>query len=503
MQIISGLGLLSQLIFLPLLGAAAVLLLRSDNAIRWTSLVVTSANLVLAVKLCITFDRSTAAAMQMLERRPWIPAWGIDYQVGVDGISILFILLAALLSVLCVGVSWRAIDTRTGQFHAALLVTETAMIGVFASLNLVLFFLFWELMLIPMFVLIGVWGGDNRVYAAFKLVLFTLAGSVLMLVGIIVLGQAGGGTFDLLALQGVRLPAGLQLWLFLAFLAAFAVKVPMFPLHTWLPDAHTEAPTAGSVILAGILLKMGAYGFLRVCLPLLPDATRLMLVPMLVLSVTALIYGAYVTLMQTELKRLIAYSSVSHMGLVTLGLFSLDRSGLEGGVLQMINHGLVTGALFLCVGIIYERTHSRQIADYGGLSTRAPRFATCFTIFALAAIGLPGLSPFIAELLILAGVFRTGLVLGALSILGIVLGVTYMVWLYYRLVLRAPPAEHSDALRDLDAREVLVLLPLLLLVVLIGVQPELVLGYLHAPLEQLLEITQIGNVSQISTGGGG
>jgi len=486
-----GYPVLTVIVFLPLLGGIALLLMRGDRLIRWTSLLITFATLILALPLLTDFDKSTHH-MQFVETHPWIAAWGIEYAVGVDGISVLFVVLAALLSVLCVVVSWRAIDTRVKEFFLALLIMETAMIGVFVSLNLFLFYLFWELMLIPMFLLIGVWGGPNRVYAAIKFVLFTLAGSVFMLVGIIVLVQTAGGTFDFRALAETTLPANIQLWLFFAFFAAFAVKVPMFPLHTWLPDAHTEAPTAGSVILAGILLKMGAYGFIRISLPLFPDAVRSMLVPMVALSVAAIIYGAYVTLTQSDVKRLIAYSSVSHMGFVTLGIFTISRAGVEGGILQMINHGIVTGALFLCVGIIYERTHSREIEDYGGLSRLAPVFSTFFAVFCLAAIGMPGTNTFIGEFLIISAAFRIGAIYGALAIVGVLLGVTYMCWLFFRLVLREVRPKMEQTVFDLGPREVLLLVPLVVLVILIGVQPELVLSYMHTSVEHLL--VQMGAV---------
>jgi NADH-quinone oxidoreductase subunit M len=482
---------LTVITFLPLVGGLILLFMRGERLIRWTSLLITAATLILALPLLTDFDKSTHH-MQFVEIHPWIAAWGIEYAVGVDGISVLFVVLAALLSVLCVAVSWRAIDTRVKNFFLALLIMETAMIGVFVSLNLFLFYLFWELMLIPMFLLIGVWGGPNRVYAAVKFVLFTLAGSVFMLVGIIVLADAAGGTFDFQALAETRLSPELQLWLFFAFFAAFAVKVPMFPLHTWLPDAHTEAPTAGSVILAGILLKMGAYGFIRLSLPLFPDAVRMLLVPMLVLSVAAIIYGAYVTLAQRDVKRLIAYSSVSHMGFVTLGIFTLSRVGVEGGILQMINHGIVTGALFLCVGIIYERTHSREIEDYGGLSRLAPVFSTFFALFCLAAIAMPGTNSFIGEFLIISAAFRIGAVYGALAIVGVLLGVTYMGWLFYRMILRPVRPKMEETVFDLGPREVLLLAPLVVLVILIGVQPELVLSYMHTSVEHLLG--QIGAV---------
>jgi NADH-quinone oxidoreductase subunit M len=476
---------LTVMTFLPLAGVLVLLLMKNERLIRWTSLLTTLVTLIVALPLLTDFDKSTHH-MQFVETHPWIAAWGIEYAVGVDGISVLFVVLAALLSVLCVAVSWRAIDTRVKEFYLALLIMETAMIGVFVSLNLFLFFVFWELMLIPMFLLIGVWGGPNRVYASVKFVLFTLAGSVFMLVGIIVLADAAGGTFDFRALAEIRLPPDLQLWLFFAFFAAFAVKVPMFPLHTWLPDAHTEAPTAGSVILAGILLKMGAYGFIRLSLPLFPDAVRTLLVPMLALSVAAIIYGAYVTLTQSDLKRLIAYSSVSHMGFVTLGIFTISRAGVEGGILQMINHGIVTGALFLCVGIIYERTHSREIEDYGGLSRRAPVFSTFFAVFSLAAIGMPGTNTFIGEFLVISAAFKIAAIYGALAIVGVLLGVTYMCWLFFRLVLREVRPKVEETVFDLGPREVFLLAPLVVLVFLIGVQPELVLSYMHASVEHLL-----------------
>jgi NADH-quinone oxidoreductase subunit M len=480
-----GYPILTVIVFLPMLGCLALLFLRGERLIRWTSLITTMANLILALPLLTAFDKSTHL-MQFVETHQWIPVWGIEYAVGVDGISVLFVVLSALLSVLCVAVSWRAIDTRVKEFFLALLIMETAMIGVFVSLNLFLFFLFWELMLIPMFLLIGVWGGFNRVYAAIKFVLFTLAGSVFMLIGIIVLYHSAGDTLDFRALSETHLPTGLQLWLFFAFFAAFAVKVPMFPLHTWLPDAHTEAPTAGSVILAGILLKMGAYGFIRLSLPLFPYAVDLLIVPMLILSLAAVIYGAYVTLTQSDVKRLIAYSSVSHMGFVTLGIFTLSTGGVEGGILQMINHGIVTGALFLCVGIIYERTHTREIEDYGGLSRLAPVFATFLGIFSLAAIGMPGMNTFIGEFLVISAAFARASLYGVFAIAGVLLGVTYMCWLFFRLVIREPRPKMEEAVFDLGPREVLLLVPLVVLVILIGVQPDLVLSYMHTSVAYLL-----------------
>ena len=470
--------------FLPLAGAVLILLVGSDRLARLIALVTTLATVAVSAPLYLYFDKGSSA-LQFVEVREWIPSWNIAYGMGVDGISLPFIFLAALLSVLCVGASWTAIQTRVREFYAALLVAETAMIGLFAASNLFLFFMFWELMVIPLFLIIGVWGGPGRVYSAVKFLLFTLAGSVLMLVGIIAIYQAFG-TMDFKALAGETIEPGFQAWLFVAFLAAFAVKVPMFPVHTWLPDAHTEAPTAGSVILAGILLKMGAYGFLRISLPILPDAVRLFLTPMLVISVVAIVYGAYVTLVQKDVKRLIAFSSVSHMGFVTLGIFTLNRSGVEGAILQMINHGIVSAALFLCVGMIYERTHTREIKDYGGVAKIAPVYSTFLAVFCLAAAGFPGFNSFVGEFLIIGGAFNTQAWLGAAAVWGVALGTTYLVWLYYRVVMGELNPGLAGLKLELNVREVATLAPLALLAVCLGLYPELVLSYLRVPVAELL-----------------
>ena len=470
--------------FLPLAGAVLILLVGSDRLARVIALATTLATVAVSAPLYLYFDKASSA-LQFVEVREWIPSWNIAYGMGVDGISLPFIFLAALLSVLCVGASWTAIQTRVREFYAALLVAETAMIGLFAASNLFLFFVFWELMVIPLFLIIGVWGGPGRVYSAVKFLLFTLAGSVLMLVGIIAVYQAFG-TMDFKALAGETIEPGFQAWLFVAFLAAFAVKVPMFPVHTWLPDAHTEAPTAGSVILAGILLKMGAYGFLRISLPILPDAVQLFLTPMMVISVVAIVYGAYVTLVQKDVKRLIAFSSVSHMGFVTLGIFTLDRSGVEGAILQMINHGIVSAALFLCVGMIYERTHTREIKDYGGVAKIAPVYSTFLAVFCLAAAGFPGFNSFVGEFLIIGGAFRTEVWLGAMAVWGVALGTTYLVWLYYRVVMGEINPGLAGLKLELNAREVATLAPLALLAVCLGLYPELVLSYLRVPVAELL-----------------
>jgi NADH-quinone oxidoreductase subunit M len=469
--------------FLPVAGAVAILVF-GERLARWLALVTTLTTFAISIPLYLDFDR-TSGAMQFVEAARWIPSWNIAFGLGVDGISLPFIFLSTIVAVLCVGSSWASVQTRVREFYAALLVAETAMVGLFAATNFFLFYVFWELMIVPMFLLIGVWGGPGRIYAAVKFLLFTLAGSVLMLVGLIALLHATG-TLDFRELAKTTLSPTVQGWLFVAFTAAFAVKVPMFPVHTWLPDAHTEAPTAGSVILAGILLKMGGYGLLRIGLPILPDATQLFLKPMLALSAVAIVYGAYVTLAQRDIKRLIAYSSISHMGFVTLGIFTLTRSGVEGAILQMVNHGIITGALFVCVGLIYDRTHTRDIADYGGLAQIAPVYSTFLALFCLAAAGFPGLNSFVGEFLIASGAFRTWAWLGAMVVWGIALGTTYILWLYYRMVF----GDVRPALRglrlDLNAREVATLAPLAVLTLVIGLYPESVLGFLRASVAQLL-----------------
>ncbi|UCH45306.1 MAG: NADH-quinone oxidoreductase subunit M [Nitrospiraceae bacterium] len=487
-------------VFLPVLGAIIVLLLRSATAIRWTSLIVTGLTFIISLPLLTGFDKTTHK-MQFVEWHQWIPSWGINYFVGIDGISILFILLTTLLSILSVLVSWKAIANKAKEFHISILIMEAGMLGVFVSLDFFLFYIFWEAMLIPMFLLIGVWGGENRVYAAVKFFLYTLIGSVLMLVGIVVLYFTGGETLNILALSSEQYSLNLQFWLFLAFFAAFAVKVPMFPFHTWLPDAHTEAPTAGSVILAGVLLKMGAYGFLRFSMPMFPDATMMFLKPIMILSVIAIIYGALVCLAQKDLKRLIAYSSVSHMGFVTLGIFALNTQGVEGGILQMLNHGIITGALFLMIGIIYERTHTRKIADYGGFAGLVPWYAGFFIVLTFASIGLPGMNGFIGEFLIIFGAFRAKMVYGVLAATGIILGAGYMLWLYQRVFFEKADTERwatgDHKVWDLDMREIITLVPLIILIFWVGFYPEVFLSYMHTSVAHLLE-----NINQTNYAGG-
>lgn len=481
---------LSVLIFVPVLGGLSLMLLPRgrEEAIRLGALTVCAVELALSLWALSQFDKGLWQ-MQMVEKRPWIESLNIWYSLGIDGISVLFLPLTALITLMGVAVSFKSINLKVKEFFVSLLLLEGAMMGVFCALDLMLFYVFWEAMLIPMFLLIGIWGGTRRVYATVKFFLYTLLGSLLMLVGIILLYLKGGNTFDMLALAGQNYSKDLQLLLFWAFFAAFAVKVPMWPLHTWLPDAHTEAPTAGSVILAGVLIKMGAYGFLRISLPILPYAAWTFLTPMLVLSVIAIAYGALVCLAQTDIKRLIAYSSVSHMGFVTLGLFALTQKGVEGSIIQMLNHGIVTGALFLAVGMIYERTHTRQIRDYGGLASTMPVMAGFFLVFTLAAIGLPGTNGFIGEFLILLGGFERAPWAAVLASTGLILGAWYMLWLYQRVFFK----QVSDMVRGLpglDGREWAILLTMSVLVFAIGIFPNMLLGYTHASVERLVNDAQ-------------
>jgi NADH-quinone oxidoreductase subunit M len=487
---------LSLLIFLPLAGAGALSLVEERHA-RMLALAVTLADFVVALPLWWLFDASSSR-MQFVEHVAWITSPPIHYSLGVDGISLPLVLMTSALMPLCVLVSWESIVTRLRTFMAVLLVMEAAMLGVFVALDFVLFYVFWEAMLIPMYLLIGVWGGPNRLYAAIKFFLYTLAGSVLLLVAILVLYFYGGHTFDVPALSQVTYPAAVQQWLFLAFFAAFAVKVPMFPFHTWLPDAHVEAPTAGSVILASVLLKMGAYGFVRFSLPMLPDASRAMTPLMAALSIIAIIYGAYMALAQVDLKKLIAYSSVSHMGFVTLGLFVMNQQGIEGAVLQMVNHGITTGALFLCVGIIYERTHSRLIADNVGLAKPMPRYATFFVLFVLSSLGLPGTNSFVGEFLVLVGTFLWSKAATALASLGIILAAAYLLYMVQRVVFGVPSARELPHLTDLDLREFGILVPLVVLVFWIGLYPNPLVSRMHSTVTKTLETMARTKVAPMS-----
>jgi NADH-quinone oxidoreductase subunit M len=481
-----GFPWLTFLILLPLAGAGA-LSFAKDSSARVIALLFTLADFLLALPLWWLFDPSSSQ-MQFTEHVTWISSPPIHYSLGLDGISLPLVLMTAALMPLCVLISWDSITTRVRSFMAMLLIMEAAMLGVFVALDFVLFYVFWEAMLIPMYLLIGVWGGPNRLYAAIKFFLYTLAGSVLLLVAIFVLFFYGGHTFDILALSRSTYPAALQTWLFLAFFAAFAVKVPMFPFHTWLPDAHVEAPTAGSVILASVLLKMGTYGFLRFSLPMLPDASRDMTPVIAVLSIVAIIYGAYMALAQTDLKKLIAYSSVSHMGFVTLGLFVLNQQGIEGAVMQMVNHGITTGALFLCVGIIYERTHSRMIVENVGLAKPMPQFATLLVIFALSSLGLPGTNSFVGEFLVLVGTFLWSKAATAFASLGIILAAAYLLWMVQRVVFGLPSPQQLPKLKDLTHREWAILAPLVILIFWIGLYPNPLVSRMHASVTKTLDL---------------
>ena len=478
--------LLSLMIFLPVLGAFLLLFIRNAATARWTALAFSIAELGLCIPLLLNFD-SSIPHMQFGESMPWIAAWNINYKVGVDGISILFVALTTLLTTISIMVSWTAIQDRVREFMVAMLFLEAAIIGVFVSLDLFLFYIFWEAMLIPMYLLIGIWGGPNRLYAAVKFFLYTLVGSVLMLVAIIAVYFAAGHTFDVLQIMNFKFDRTFQMVAFAAFFAAFAVKVPMFPVHTWLPDAHVEAPTAGSIILAGILIKMGAYGFLRFSLPFFPDAALAWTPAIMVLSVIAIIYGAYMAFAQTDFKKLIAYSSVSHMGFVTLGIFALNSQGLEGGILQMLNHGVSTGALFLAVGVIYERTHTRLIADYGGIAARVPVYATFLLIITFSSIGLPGTNGFIGEFTILLGSFMHYKPYAVIASLGIILGAGYMLWLYQRVAFGKITNPHNEHLADMNLREVAAALPLVVLVFVVGLYPNAAFGVMHASVSNLIQ----------------
>jgi NADH-quinone oxidoreductase subunit M len=485
-----GLPILTFLTFFPAAGMLAVLLLPGPRAraIKIAANVFTGLEFLAALLLLSRFD-AASGDMQLVERLPWIKAIGAQYLLGVDGISLLLVLLTSLLTFVATLSSWEAVKGRLKEYYVFLLLLETGMIGVFLALDLILFYVFWEVVLVPMYFLIGIWGGERRLYAAIKFFLYTLFGSVAMLVGILVL-RGAHGTFDWTAMiaAGPVVPAALQGWIFLAFFLGFAIKVPMFPFHTWLPDAHVEAPTAGSVLLAGVLLKMGSYGFLRFSLPLLPDASRRFAPVLVALALVSIVYGALVSLMQKDMKKLIAYSSVSHMGFVMLGLFVLTPLAAKGAVLQMINHGLSTGALFLVVGVLYERRHTRLIAEFGGLSARLPVTAAVFLVMTMASIGLPGLNGFIGEFMILMGTFPVSWLWTAIAATGIVLGAGYMLWLYQRVMFGRLANPANESLKDLTVREFATFLPLLVLVVWIGVFPKPFLDLIDKPVEKIVRI---------------
>jgi NADH-quinone oxidoreductase subunit M len=483
--------LLSTIIFLPSLGAGLAFLIASEELVKRMALITSALTFLISLIPFFMFDSSTAD-MQFFERYDWIPALGISYEVGVDGISLLLIVLTTFLTPLTLLASWDSIHTRTREFMICMLFLESGMVGVFAAVDLFLFYVFWEATLIPMYFLVGIWGGPQRIYAAIKFILYTMAGSLLMLVAILALyflhrQATGEATFNLFQLLQLDLPLSTQRWLFLAFFLAFAIKVPLFPFHTWLPDAHVEAPTAGSVILAGVLLKMGTYGFVRFCLPLFPEASIDATPIIALLAVVGIIYGALMALVQTDIKRLVAYSSVSHLGFVMLGIFAFNGQGLDGAVLQMVNHGLSTGALFLLVGMIYDRRHTRLISDFGGLAKVMPMFAAFFLVVSLSSIGLPGLNGFVGEFLVLLGAFQAIPTLAIIGALGVILGAVYMLWMYQRVMFGEVTHEANKHLRDLTLREVMVLVPVVLLIVWIGMYPQPFLKRMEASTRAVVE----------------
>jgi NADH-quinone oxidoreductase subunit M len=486
--------ILSIMTFLPTLAAIAILLLPRTSAEQNAKLIalgVTVLDLVLSLILWAGFDPTTSG-FQFLEQRDWLGG-GITYKMGVDGISILFVVLTALLMPFCILASWESIEERVVEYMVAFLVLETLMIGVFCALDLVVFYVFFEGGLIPMFLIIGVWGGARRVYASFKFFLYTLLGSVLMLLAIMAI-YLETGTTDIVALiDGThRLPADMQPWLWIAFFASFAVKMPMWPVHTWLPDAHVEAPTAGSVILAGILLKMGGYGFLRFSLPMMPVASADFAPFVFALSLIAIVYTSLVALAQEDMKKLIAYSSVAHMGLVTLGTFTFNHQGIEGGIFQMLSHGIVSGALFLCVGVVYDRMHTRDIAAYGGLADRMPIYATCFMVFTMANVGLPGTSGFVGEFLTLLGAFRFDTWLAIIGTTGIILSAAYALYLYRRIIFGVLEKPNLMHILDLNRREFVILVPLVILTIAMGVYPKPIFDVTTASVANLVEQFQAG-----------
>ena len=496
-----GFGLLSGLIILPLVGVAFILVLRGEDEAtlrnaRWAALITTLATFLLSLVAWGRFETGTAA-FQLIEQRPWFGA-GVGYKLGVDGISMPFVLLTTFLMPFCILASWTSIQVRVKEYFIAFLVLEALMIGVFCALDLVLFYLFFEGGLIPMFLIIGIWGGKRRIYASFKFFLYTLLGSLLMLLAIMKM-YGVAGTTDITVLLHTPFPRSMQMWLWLAFFASFAVKMPMWPVHTWLPDAHVEAPTAGSVILAGILLKMGGYGFLRYSLPMFPEASHYFAPLVFALSVIAIVYTSLVALVQEDMKKLIAYSSVAHMGFVTLGLFTMTTQGVQGAIFLMISHGIVSGALFLCVGVIYDRMHTRDIAAYGGLVNRMPRYAVAFMVFTMANIGLPGTSGFVGEFLTMLAAFQVNTWVAFFATLGTILAAAYALFLYRRVIFGALEKPSLQAIRDLSAREIAILLPLIVLTLYYGVHPAPILNASQASAEGVIKAASAGRVPVFST----
>jgi len=480
--------LLSLAIWVPIFGALIVFAVGSErrNVARWVALNVALAGFAVTLPLISNFDPAYLG-FQFVEQAPWIPRFNINYFLGVDGISVLFIVLNSFITILVVLAGWEVIEEKTAQYMGAFLIMSGVMNGIFAALDAVLFYVFFEASLIPMYIIIGVWGGPNRVYAAFKFFLYTLLGSLLMLVALVWLFLESGGSFNLFDWYGMRIGMTEQILLFLAFLVAFAVKVPMWPVHTWLPDAHVEAPTGGSVVLAAIMLKLGAYGFLRFSLPIAPDASHALAPMMIGLSLVAVVYIGFVALVQADMKKLIAYSSISHMGFVTLGFFIFNQIGMEGALVQMISHGFVSAAMFLCVGVMYDRMHSRQIADYGGVVNTMPKFGAFFVFFAMANAGLPATSGFVGEFMVALGAIKFNFWVGFAAATTLVLGAAYTLWMIKRVVFGAVGNKHVAELTDITSREFLVLGLLAVCVLGMGVYPFPFTEIMHASVDNLLK----------------
>ncbi|WP_400768552.1 NADH-quinone oxidoreductase subunit M [Methylosinus sporium] len=495
-----GFGILTGLTFLPLVGAAFILTLKGESEAtlrnaKWAALLTTIVVFLLSLVVWGRFD-TASAAFQLVEERAWFGS-GLTYKMGVDGFSIPFVLLTTFLTPFAILASWESVKFRLKEYLVAFLVLETLMIGVFCALDLVLFYLFFEGGLIPMFLIIGIWGGKRRVYASFKFFLYTLAGSLLMLIAILAI-YGKTGTTDIVTLLETKFPPSMQIWLWLAFFASFAVKMPMWPVHTWLPDAHVEAPTAGSVILAAILLKMGGYGFIRFSLPMFPDASAYFAPLVYALSVIAVIYTSLVALVQEDIKKLIAYSSIAHMGFVTMGLFTLTTQGVQGAMFLMISHGFVSGALFLCVGVIYDRMHTREIAAYGGLVNRMPLYAVTFMIFTMANVGLPGTSGFVGEFLTLTGAFVANSWVALFATSGVVLSAAYALYLYRRVVFGALEKPSLQTISDLSARELVLFVPLIILTLYYGVRPQPIIDASAAAVANLLQShTALANAAHV------
>jgi NADH-quinone oxidoreductase subunit M len=483
-----SLPLLSLCTFVPLVGAALILLMPRPDAARWIALGTTIVVFALSLLVWAGFNNADAG-FQLVEKHDWLGG-GISYHMGVDGISMLFVVLTAGLMPFCIAASWESVEKRVAEYMIAFLVLETMMIGVFCALDLVLFYVLFEGGLIPMFLIIGIWGGKRRVYASFKFFLYTFVGSVLMLLAIMAMYWYTGTTDIVALLANPHFPKGMQTWLWLAFFASFAVKMPMWPVHTWLPDAHVEAPTAGSVILAGILLKMGGYGFLRFSLPMFPNATAMFAPMVFTLSVIAIIYTSLVALAQEDMKKLIAYSSVAHMGFVTMGIFTITHQGVEGGIFQMLSHGVVSGALFLCVGVVYDRLHTREIAAYGGLVNRMPMYAAFFLVFTLANVGLPGTSGFIGEFLTMLGAFLYNSWIAIFAATGVILSAAYALYLYRRIIFGALVKPTLQTMQDLTPREIAILAPLVVITIALGVYPKPVFDVTTPAVAKLVHDTQ-------------